>query len=162
MLPSITIRIDYGSEGGEAARSSAAVTGSLPSPDISTFASSAGGAQATTGLPSPMDNAAQAMGSADTAAPSPSANLVSAAGAGGGGDMSNSGAPTPFSGPGFTTELAGKSGDGAPTPMQSAQTASAAGGGAPEPDTDKFPPSENRPTESSSNPEEGPARKGRR
>jgi hypothetical protein len=173
MMPSITIRIDYGSEGGETARTNVATTGSLPMPDASAFASSAAAAQATTGPPSPLDNATQAMGSAaigsvDSAPPSPVLDFVTTASAGAfGAGLSNS-APTPFAGGGFSAEMASRFGDGVPTPFDSshgaaiANVANVANGGVPEPDPESLPPSGDRAPDVSSRPGEGPTRKGRR
>lgn len=174
MMPSITIRIDCGSEGGETARTSVATTGSVPPmPDASAFTSSAAAAHATTGLPSPLDNAAQAMasaamGSAGSAPPSPVADFVATASAGAFSAGFSDSAPTPLSGGGFSAAVAGRSAEGAPTPFDSshvvnvASAANAASGGVPEPEPESFPPSSDNTPDVSSRPGEGSTRKGRR
>ncbi len=112
--PSITIRIDFGSESGDDAGSSIAMTGAVAAPQ------SAALSQSVSVVPTPFDSAARSVGQTDPGEPAPSPSFAPSANPG-----SSSGSselltvPTPFSASAFLLQAAGQSVDVIPTPMDS-------------------------------------------
>ena len=125
--PSITIKIDFGSESGSGAGNIVAVSGAVPTP------ASAGGSAAASQfegvVPTPFDIAAHSMAQAESGAPAPSPSLV--LGGSAGSDLGN--VPTPLSAGGFLPQGAGQP-SMVPTPMDSVHGNTLTGDQAPTPD----------------------------
>jgi hypothetical protein len=136
MAPSsITIKIDFGAEGGGSA-SSISLNGGVPTPMSLGASAAAATGQFESVLPTPFDNKAQMVGQIDSGAPPPPSPTF-IPGEGGGSASSGLGPtadiPTPFSAGGFAQTSAGQAGDAVPTPFDSTQGYSVAGEQAPTP-----------------------------
>jgi hypothetical protein len=131
--PSITIKIDFGSEPGSGAETAVAVSGAVPTP--ASAGGSAAASQSVGVVPTPFDSPAQGMAQAELGAPAPSPSLVPGGSAGSASDSSGLGdVPTPFSAGGLLPPGAGQPSGMIPTPFDSpAQGMAQAELGAPAP-----------------------------
>ena len=127
MTPSITIQIDFGSEGGAASRVS--TSGSVPAPVSFSGPALAAGGGAIGAMPTAAGTAGRIAVHGDTSLLAPTPTLFPHQTTGG---SRLDEAPTPFSASGLSSESAGQSGV-APTPLDSAHGTSVGGDHAPTP-----------------------------
>jgi hypothetical protein len=133
MAPSITIKIDFGSELGGGAGNTVAVSGAVPTPASAGGSVAAG--QSGGVVPTPFDSAAQSMARAESGVPAPSPSLVPGGNAGSASDTLGQGnIPTPFSAGGFLPQGLGETSGPVPTPMDSVHGSILIGNHAPTPD----------------------------
>jgi hypothetical protein len=131
--PSITIKIDCGSESGSGAGTTVGVSGAVPTPGSDGGAAAA--SQSGGGVPTPFDSVAQSMPLSESGGPAPSPSLVPGGSAGSASDSSDLGnVPTPFSAGGFSPQDARQSSSMVPTPMDSVHGSSLMGDQPPTPD----------------------------
>lgn len=119
--PSITIKIDFGTEGGS--QSAVSLGGAVPTPMSSGASAAASTDQSASVVPTPFGNAGQMVGQVDSSAgPPPSPSLVPGGVEGSASSGSGSAEiPTPFSAGGFAASSVGQSVDAVPTPFDSPQ-----------------------------------------